>query len=101
MSEKPLAPLPERFMLGAPDEIKNSVLDIFRFINSGYEFDVIFNCEGVILAREISQYGYVSDATEMAPDALRRYRRRANWRRTSWTLLPEDVRDAIVRIATR
>lgn len=105
MATPKISSMPQRFLVGASDEIKSRIGDIFRFINSDYKFDVILYYDigdnGLIEARELADSGEHTAAVEMSVQDLRRYRRRANTRRTHWCLLPPPVQAAILRLVNR
>lgn len=103
--------MPARFFDGAPDIIRESVLDILHLPGEHLPYDVVFrdtygrdHPRGPFLYGLDFGDGYRGCTFELDAFEMQRFRSRNRRRRVGWSALPADVRTSIlawIKMTTR
>ncbi len=102
---KPYAPrgMPARFMAGAPEIVRKSIIDVIRVIPPcPFDFDVIFRD---VYRDEITGLDFGNDGTQgchffTKTRDMRAYRERNRRKRVAWLDLPAATRASILGYLT-
>lgn len=95
--------MPRRFMEGAPDIVRRSIVDIIRIDPPApLDFDIVFrDVNGEASRAEMTGLDFDTRGSRgchffLRPHEMRDYRNRNRRKRVAWSDLPEATRTAIV-----